>query len=105
MVYSQRLTPSNHIRAIVTNSGPANAATGERGWEDNWKMAMSAAGSLGCLPHQVLTASTGVIGVPMAIDQITAAMPELVERATNIAGAFSLAILTTDLVLRPPSPK
>jgi len=98
VIYSQRLTPSDHVRAIVTNSGQANAATGERGWEDNWKMALAAAGSLGCLPHQVLTASTGVIGVPMAIDQIVAAMPELVLRATNIAEPFSLAILTTDLV-------
>ncbi|MDR3606999.1 MAG: bifunctional glutamate N-acetyltransferase/amino-acid acetyltransferase ArgJ [Oligoflexia bacterium] len=98
VIYSKRLTPSSSIRAIVTNSGQANAATGERGWEDNWKMAVAAAGSLGCLPHQVLTASTGVIGVPLAIEPITAAMPELVARATHIAEPFSLAILTTDLV-------
>jgi glutamate N-acetyltransferase/amino-acid N-acetyltransferase len=98
VLYSKRLTPSSTIRAIVTNSGQANAATGERGWEDNWKMAIAASGSLGCLPHQVLTASTGVIGVPLAIEPIAAAMPELMARATNIAEPFSLAILTTDLV-------
>jgi glutamate N-acetyltransferase/amino-acid N-acetyltransferase len=98
VIYSKRLTPSGTIRAIVTNSGQANAATGERGWEDNWKMAVAASGSLGCLPHQVLTASTGVIGVALAIEPIVAAMPELMARATNIAEPFSLAILTTDLV-------
>jgi glutamate N-acetyltransferase/amino-acid N-acetyltransferase len=98
VLYSQHLLPSAHIRAIITNSGQANAATGPEGREHNWKMALRAAQWLGCLPHQVLTASTGVIGVPLAIDKIQDAMPELIERAVDIAEPFSLAILTTDLV-------
>src|SRR6185437_3487290 len=52
----------------------------------------------GCLPHQVLTASTGVIGVPLAIDKIQAFIPKLPERASEYAESFALAILTTDLV-------
>lgn len=98
VVYSKALLPSQHIRAIITNSGQANAATGEAGRETNWKMALSVARWVGCLPHQVLTASTGVIGHPLAIEKITDAMPSLVERATDSAESFALAILTTDLV-------
>ena len=98
VLYCQALLPSAHIHAIVTNSGQPNAATGPEGRETNWKMALTVAKSIGCLPHQVLTASTGVIGVPLAIDKITEAIPELVERAGDTAEQFALAILTTDLV-------
>jgi glutamate N-acetyltransferase/amino-acid N-acetyltransferase len=96
--YSQGLVPSNHIRAIITNSGQANAATGKNGVEANWRMAVAAAKSVGCHAHQVLTASTGVIGVPLATDQIVEAIPELVTRAGDHAEPFALSILTTDLV-------
>lgn len=96
--YSQSILPSAHIRAIVTNSGQANAATGAQGWTDNWKMVLAASQTIGCLPHQVVTASTGVIGVPLSIDKITEAMPQLPYRANEFAEGFALAILTTDLV-------
>jgi glutamate N-acetyltransferase/amino-acid N-acetyltransferase len=98
VLYSQRILPSTHVRAIITNSGQANAATGAEGTERNWQMALSAANSVGCRPHQILTASTGVIGQHLDIDKITSAMPALIERASNIAEVFSLSILTTDLV-------
>jgi glutamate N-acetyltransferase/amino-acid N-acetyltransferase len=98
VLYSHGLLPSSHVRAIVTNSGQANAATGPEGRETNWKMALSAAAAVGCLPHQVLTASTGVIGQPLAVDKIVPAMPELVSRATAHAEVFATSILTTDLV-------
>ena len=39
VLYSQGILPSPHVRAIVTNSGQANTATGAQGREDNWKMA------------------------------------------------------------------
>src|SRR5476649_2278734 len=81
VLYAQGILPSTHIRAIVTNSGQANAATGPEGRERNWQMACSAADALGCLPHQILTASTGRIGVPLDIEKIVASMPELVEGA------------------------
>lgn len=98
VVYSQGILPSKSIRAIVTNSGQANAATGATGRDRNWQMALSASQSLGCLPHQVVTASTGKIGDHLEVDKISAAMHELVERAGDIAEPFALAILTTDLV-------
>jgi glutamate N-acetyltransferase/amino-acid N-acetyltransferase len=98
VTYSQGILPSTHIRAIVTNSGQANAATGPVGRERNWQMVTAAAQSVGCLPHQVLTASTGVIGVQLEIDKICGAMSELVERAGDTAEPFAVSILTTDLV-------
>lgn len=98
IAYCQRLLPSDQIRAIVTNSGQANAATGQEGIENNRAMAFSVAKELTCLPRQVLTASTGVIGQQMEIGKIVEAMPVLVERATDTAESFALAILTTDLV-------
>lgn len=98
VLYSQALLPSSHIRAIVTNSGQANAATGPDGRQRNWRMALTAANAVGCLPHQVLTASTGVIGVPLDIDKVAASMPELVTRCSDAAEPFALSILTTDLV-------
>jgi glutamate N-acetyltransferase/amino-acid N-acetyltransferase len=98
VTYCMGLLPSAHVRAIVTNSGQANAATGPEGRTNNWRMAVSIAKSIGCLPHQVLTASTGVIGKQMEIEKLEATAPELVERATDHAEPFALAILTTDLV-------
>ncbi len=98
VLYCQGLLPSAHIKAIITNSGQANAATGPEGRDANWKMAVAASKTIGCLPHQVLTASTGVIGVQLALDKISEAIPELVNRAGDTAEGFALAILTTDLV-------
>lgn len=98
VLYSQGILPSPHVRAIVTNSGQANTATGAQGREDNWKMALAAAHAVGVRPQQILTASTGVIGVALDIEKIAAAMPMLPDRATHTAEPFAVAILTTDLV-------
>lgn len=97
-VYSQSLLPSANIRAIVTNSGQANAATGAAGRANNLRMASAVAAKLGVSPSQVLTASTGVIGKPMEIEKIESAVGELADRVTEMAEPFALAILTTDLV-------
>lgn len=98
VLYSKALLPARDVAAIITNSGQANAATGAEGIARNRQMAEAAAKALGCRTAQVLTASTGVIGVQMEIEKITAATPEMVERANETAEAFALAILTTDLV-------
>ncbi len=98
VLYSQALLPTDTFRAIVTNSGQANAATGAEGVANNLKMVHALAEKLNVSPTQVLVASTGVIGQQMAVDKICEAIPELVERATDVAENFALAILTTDLV-------
>ncbi len=98
VVYCQKILPSSDIRAIVTNSGQANAATGNQGVELNLQMVASVAKELNVKSNQVLAASTGVIGHQLMIDKIEASIPELVMRATEVSENFALAILTTDLV-------
>lgn len=84
-------------RAIVTNSGCANACTGPRGLEDAAAMAQLTAAQFGCDPQHVLVASTGVIGVSLDMDAvgrgIAAAGPQ-VSREGHAAAAQ--AIMTTD---------
>ncbi len=86
-----------HSAAVVLNSGNANAATGAQGLADAEAMCAAAAAALGVDADQVLVCSTGLIGIPMPIDTITAAIPALVEaRATDGSGAAAGAIMTTD---------
>ncbi len=83
------------IRAIVANSGNANAGTGIR--EEEWAQMMitSAADALKISPDQVLSASTGVIGTPFPIDRIIEGIEEAaVSEADWMQGAN--AIRTTD---------
>src|SRR6266498_3238148 len=60
-----RLAASPDARAVVVNSGNANACTGPAGHRAVRATAERAAAELGCLPEQVLVCSTGVIGVPL----------------------------------------
>lgn len=96
--YTQALLPADNIRAILTNSGQANAATGSEGVEKNLMMVSALAKSLGCDHNQVLVASTGKIGDQLDTEKILPSMPELVARANDCAESFATAILTTDLV-------
>jgi len=63
-------TPGEAIRAVVINSGNANACTGDQGELDARAMAAQAAGACGCDASQVLVLSTGVIGELMPMDKI-----------------------------------
>ncbi len=84
-------------RAVVLNSGNANACTGERGMEDALRTTTIAAERLGILPEEVLVCSTGPIGVPLPVERIVSALPEAVERLDPDGGpAAAAAILTTD---------
>jgi len=85
------------LRAVIVNSGNANAATGERGLDDAASMQSAAAIACGVSERNVAVASTGVIGVPLPVDAITrgaaAAAREL--RADGDLD-FAEAIRTTD---------
>lgn len=84
-------------RALVVNSGNANAFTGKAGREAVEATAQAAAHALGCSPHQVYIASTGVIGEPLPHAKITAALPALGGALTPDAwGDAAAAIMTTD---------
>ena len=90
---------SGRVRAVVTNSGQANACTGDRGLVDSLRITQAVADRLGLSADQVLICSTGVIGVPIVIDPLLAAVDPLVSGLGPDGGAAAaLAILTTDLV-------
>lgn len=86
-------------RAVVVNSGNANACTGEDGERDALAMAARVAGRLGCAPHEVLVASTGVIGHKLPMDKVTAGIDACIDELSNDVEAgrrFLAAIQTTD---------
>ena len=84
-------------RAIVTNSGCANACTGPQGTEDAREMGRLTAGAVGCADDQVLVASTGVIGVNLKMDKIRDGIPKAVAALSADGGpAAARAIMTTD---------
>jgi glutamate N-acetyltransferase/amino-acid N-acetyltransferase len=84
-------------RALVVNSGNANAFTGKAGMEGARAVAQSAAASLGCKATEVMLASTGVIGEPLPADKITKILGSLAEQgAAGGWRAAADAIMTTD---------
>jgi len=84
-------------RAIVVNSGCANACTGAQGMADADRMAAEVATGLGCSPEQVLVASTGVIGVNLRMDKLVPGIQAALPALTRGAGSDTArAIMTTD---------
>jgi len=82
-------------RAVVANSGVANAATGEQGIADARATATATASKLGIAPEQVLVLSTGVIGAPLPLDKLVAGI-EAISLGDDGGNAAAEAILTTD---------
>mgnify|MGYP000147086076 FL=1 len=86
-------------RAVVVNSGNANAATGRQGVQDNLAMAAAVAEQLGCVPDDVLVCSTGVIGVPLPMERLAPAVTVAAHDAAHRvppASSPARAICTTD---------
>jgi glutamate N-acetyltransferase/amino-acid N-acetyltransferase len=94
----QRIT-SGTCQAVIVNSGNANCCTGAKGMQDAISMARWAAAKLEIPEAQVLVASTGVIGEPLAVEKVRKALPDLIDTldADGIS-ALSEAIMTTDTV-------
>lgn len=85
------------IRGILVNSGNANCASGESASFDNEEMARRASAFLGRNhSHEVITASTGVIGVPLPMERVTDGLGRLTGRRSEEVDDFAEAILTTD---------
>ncbi len=87
------------MRAVIVNSRNANCATGPAGEAAAAATAREVARAIGCDTEQVLVCSTGVIGLPMRVERILAAVPGLVPAATCTAETFegfTRAIMTTD---------
>jgi glutamate N-acetyltransferase / amino-acid N-acetyltransferase len=84
------------LRAIVINSRVSNVATGEEGVARARRMAAAAAAEIGTGPDRVLVSSTGVIGVPLPIDQIEAGLRGMAADLRDDPMEGALGIMTTD---------
>jgi glutamate N-acetyltransferase/amino-acid N-acetyltransferase len=87
---------AGNVRAVVVNSGIANAATGRRGLEDAYRMQALAAAELGLEKEEVAVSSTGVMGEHLPMDRIEAGIKEAVASLSESGSGFAEAILTTD---------
>src|SRR5215213_5353373 len=96
LIVTREAVESGGVRAVVANSGNANAATGERGVEDARSMQELAAESLGIESREVAVASTGVIGVRLPIDRISSGIREASGGLNEEGAGFADSILTTD---------
>lgn len=99
IVAKEHLAAAKGIRALVINTGNANAGTGEQGMDSARATCAAAAKLLGCSPEQVLPFSTGVIMEPLPVEKVVAGLPACVAnlKADNWFDA-SQAIMTTDIV-------
>jgi acetylglutamate kinase len=88
--------PAEGMRAIVANSGNANALTGPAGLDDVAVIRGAVADALGVQKRAVLTASTGVIGARLPAMKIVTALPALVEQLGDHPDLAAEAIITTD---------
>lgn len=93
----RELLAQNMPRAVLLNSGNANAATGEPGLAIARKSAQAAASALGLANGEVLVASTGVIGVELPWAPFEVGIPALIEKLSSDGGHdAACAIMTTD---------
>lgn len=98
---SRRRVSRGLARAVLVNSGQANAATGAPGDRDAETTTAAVAEALGLDPDLVLACSTGVIGEPLRVIELLGAIPELVGSLSVEGGpVFAEAITTTDTKIK-----
>ncbi|MCO6043363.1 bifunctional glutamate N-acetyltransferase/amino-acid acetyltransferase ArgJ [Aeoliella sp. ICT_H6.2] len=103
VTYDRSLTPSEKIRAVVINSGVANACTGDRGDEDCQKMATMVAQACGLDEGQTLVLSTGVIGVHLPMEKIESGIKQVSQSLSSDDDALertARGMMTTDTVTK-----
>ena len=101
VVLSRSRLRAGMARAIVANSGNANACTGRKGMDDARETTALVAKLLKCPAQQVFIGSTGVIGKPLPMERIRVAIPRLVAKLSRQGGTDSArAIMTTDTKLK-----
>jgi glutamate N-acetyltransferase/amino-acid N-acetyltransferase len=92
------------VRVVAINAGNANCAAGQAGLDAAFATCAAAAAEFGCRPREVFPSSTGIIGVPLPVAKLVAAMPRLKADLGAESGQsdrfqqVAQAILTTDLV-------
>lgn len=97
VLLSGRRVTSGSARAVLINSGCANAATGAKGMSAAEITTAALADHLGCMPDEVLACSTGPIGTQLPVTLITSGVPALCAAlGTEGGGVAATAIMTTD---------
>jgi glutamate N-acetyltransferase/amino-acid N-acetyltransferase len=106
VVWCRQRTPSASVRAVVTNSGNANACTGDQGTRDTAAMAQHVAEHLGCDASQVLVMSTGVIGRALPMSRVRQGIDDAWSKLGQTRQHYltaAQAILTTDVGIKVAS--
>lgn len=99
LLVSMQNIADGRAQAVVVNSGNANACTGEQGLQNAQQMVKTAAECLKLQPEDVIVTSTGVIGVQLPMDKITAGIEKAVAELSRDGGhKAAKAIMTTDTV-------
>jgi glutamate N-acetyltransferase/amino-acid N-acetyltransferase len=98
LIYTKQAIKRGTLKALIVNSGCANAATGAEGMRDAKQTARLAARHLGIKPHEVALASTGIIGNRLPMEKMEAGLAKLLANPHARNGdATAKAIMTTDL--------
>jgi glutamate N-acetyltransferase / amino-acid N-acetyltransferase len=90
---------AGRVHTVLINAGNANCATGDAGITAAEQCCAAAAEAFGCDPHAVFPSSTGIIGVPLPVEKVRAALPALSAAVGDTPDHFSsvvAAIMTTD---------
>ncbi|HET8915073.1 MAG TPA: bifunctional glutamate N-acetyltransferase/amino-acid acetyltransferase ArgJ [Propionibacteriaceae bacterium] len=104
VIWSQQVLRDGRLRAVILNSGGANACTGPAGFADTHRTAELVADAIGVGAADVAVCSTGLIGVRLPMGKLTAGINHLVPMLTDDGGqAAAEAIMTTDSVPKQSS--
>jgi glutamate N-acetyltransferase/amino-acid N-acetyltransferase len=99
VLWTEQVLKAGELRAVVLNSGGANACTGPAGFQDTHATAELVAERLGCGPAEVAVCSTGLIGERLPMDRLSAGVDACVRGLQPDGGPdAALAIMTTDTV-------
>jgi glutamate N-acetyltransferase / amino-acid N-acetyltransferase len=99
VLWSQQVVAGGAVRAVVLNSGGANACTGPAGFQDTHRTAEHLGGLLGIGAGEVAVCSTGLIGERLPLGKLLAGVTDAAEQASRAGGAAAAdAIRTTDTV-------
>ncbi|MEL4357102.1 MULTISPECIES: bifunctional glutamate N-acetyltransferase/amino-acid acetyltransferase ArgJ [unclassified Luteococcus] len=102
--WSRDVTSDGVLKAVVLNSGGANACTGKEGLADSVKTAVRVAAGLDCVVTDVAVCSTGLIGVRLPMGQLLSGVDQAVARLSAQGGPdAAAAIMTTDTVRKMAS--
>ncbi|MCC9644683.1 bifunctional glutamate N-acetyltransferase/amino-acid acetyltransferase ArgJ [Rhodopirellula sp. JC740] len=99
VVLTRSKTPTASGRVVLTNSGNANACTGEEGMQNAQTMCQQAADLVGCDPSDVMVMSTGVIGHPLPMEKVQSGIQSAFDNLSDDEEAYLAsadAICTTD---------